>query len=131
MRDMIANARQGETQPTVPRTEIQRGLKGALPMMLSFVPFGLLLGAQASQKGFSVAEVPLMTGLNFGGGSEFAVIKLWTSPPHVLLIAAVAVLINSLPLALGAALAPSFQHPPHRVGLPAFFDSESAGVGKG
>jgi hypothetical protein len=44
-----------------------RGLRAAVPVMLGFVPFALVLGAQASQKGFSVAEVPLMTGLNFGG----------------------------------------------------------------
>src|SRR3712207_5663188 len=106
MRGMIANARQGDALPTVPRTEIQRGLKAVLPMMLSFVPFGLLLGAQASQKGLSVVEVPLMTGLNFGGGSEFAAVGLWTSPPLVLLIVAITLLINSRHLLMGATLAP-------------------------
>ncbi len=91
---MTAIARQGETQPTATRTEIQRGLKGALPMMLSFVPFGLLLGVQAGQEGLSGVEVPLMTGLNFGGGSEFAAVGLWTSPPLILLIVAITFLIN-------------------------------------
>lgn len=118
---MIANTRQGETYPTAPRTEIRRGLKAALPMMLSFVPFGLLLGAQASQKGFSVVEVPLMTGLNFGGGSEFAAVGLWTSPPLVLLIVAITFLINSRHLLMGAALAPYLKHLPKRRVLPALF----------
>src|SRR3712207_4539523 len=62
-----------------------------------------------------------MTGLNFGGGSEFAVIKLWTSPPHVLLIAAVTFLINSRHLLMGAALAPYLQHLPKRIAFPALF----------
>ena len=118
---MTANARQGETRPTAPRTEIQRGLKEALPMMLSFVPFGLLLGAQAGQKGFSVVEVPLMTGLNFGGGSEFAAVGLWTSPPLVLLIVAITFLFNSRHLLMGAALAPYLKHLPKRQVLPALF----------
>lgn len=63
-------------------------------MMLSFVPFGLLLGVQAGQEGLSGVEVPLMTGLNFGGGSEFAAVGLWTSPPLILLIVAITFLIN-------------------------------------
>ena len=62
-----------------------------------------------------------MTGLNFGGGSEFAVIKLWTSPPHVLLIAAVTFLVNSRHLLMGAALAPYIQHLPKRIAFPALF----------
>src|SRR5919199_896045 len=80
---------------TSARSEGWRGLMASVPVMIGFVPFAQVLGAQASQKGFSPAEVPLMTGLNFVGGSEFAVIKLWMSPPHVLLIVAVTLLINS------------------------------------
>ena len=121
MRGVIANARQGEALPTAPRTEIKRGLKAVLPMMLSFVPFGLLLGAQASQKGLSVVEVPLMTGLNFGGGSEFAAVGLWTSSPLVLLIVAITLLINSRHLLMGASLAPYLKHLPKRRVLPALF----------
>src|SRR5215218_9418286 len=121
MRVMIVNARQGDALPTVARTEIKWGLKAVLPMMLSFVPFGLLLGAQASQKGFSVVEVPLMTGLNFGGGSEFAAVGLWTSPPLVLLIVAITFLINSRHLLMGASLAPYLKHLPKRRVLPALF----------
>ena len=90
-------------------------------MMLSFVPFGLLLGAQAGQKGLSVVEVPLMTGLNFGGGSEFAAVGLWTSPPLILLIVAITFLINSRHLLMGAALAPHLKHLPKRRVLPALF----------
>jgi 4-azaleucine resistance transporter AzlC len=79
------------------------------------------LGAQATQKGLSAVEVPLMTGLNFGGGSEFAAIALWTSPPQVLLIVAITVLVNSRHLLMGAVLAPFLQHLPRRKVLPALF----------
>ncbi len=101
--------------------EMQRGLADALPVMAGFVPFALVLGAQATRKGFSVLEVPLLTGLNFGGGSEFAAIALWTSPPHVLLIAAIAFLVNSRHLLMGAVLAPYLRNLPKRKALPALF----------
>lgn len=94
--------------------EVRRGLKDAVPIMLGFVPFALVLGSQATQKRFSVAEVPLLTGLNFGGGSEFAALALWTSPPHVALIVAITFLVNSRHLLMGAALAPFLRHMPRR-----------------
>lgn len=101
--------------------DVRRGLRAALPLMIGFVPFALVLGAQAAQKGLSAVEVPLMTGLNFGGGSEFSAVELWTSPPHVLLIVAVTFLVNSRHLLMGAALAPYLKHLPWRKVLPALF----------
>jgi 4-azaleucine resistance transporter AzlC len=98
------------------RTQHQswRGLQASFPVMLGFIPFALVLGSQAAQKGFTALEVPLMTGLNFGGGSEFAAVELWTSPPNVLLIVAITFLVNSRHLLMGAALAPLIRHLPKR-----------------
>ncbi|WP_343239057.1 AzlC family ABC transporter permease [Stenotrophomonas sp. GD03993] len=78
--------------------------------MIGFIPFALVLGAQAAQKGLSALEVPLMTGLNFAGGSEFAAVELWTSPPHIALIVAITALVNSRHLLMGASLAPLLIH---------------------
>ena len=103
------------------RTEFFRGMRESVPVLLGTLPFALVLGAQAAQKGLSVIEVPLMTGLNFAGGSEFAAIQLWTSPPHLLLIAAVTLLINSRHLLMGAALTPWLHGLPKRNVLPALF----------
>lgn len=103
------------------RDEAWRGLRASLPVMLGFIPFALVLGAQATQKGLSVVEVALMTGLNFGGGSEFTAMSLWTSPPHVLLIVAMSALVNSRHILMGAALAPYLRHLPRRRALPALF----------
>ncbi|KES12616.1 putative branched-chain amino acid permease (azaleucine resistance), partial [Snodgrassella alvi SCGC AB-598-O02] len=50
-----------------PRHEMKRGLIAALPIMLSFVPFALLLGAQAVQKGITSGQITLMAGINFAG----------------------------------------------------------------
>lgn len=98
--------------------EAMRGLRSAVPVMVGFVPFALVLGAQARLKGFSAVEVPLLTGINFAGGSEFAAIDLWTSPPHLLLLAGVALLVNSRHVLMGAALTPYLQNLPRRRVLP-------------
>lgn len=108
-------------ESTTTHEEAKRGLRASLPMMLGFIPFALVLGAQATQKGLSIFEVPLMTGLNFGGGSEFTAMRLWTSPPHVLLIVAMSALVNSRHILMGAALAPYLRHLSKRQALPALF----------
>lgn len=107
--------------PRASTHEFSRGFLAAIPVMIGFVPFGLLLGTQAAQKGLSTPELMLMTGLNFGGGSEFAAISLWTSPPHVLTIVFVSLLVNSRHLLMGASLAPSLSHLPRRRALLALF----------
>lgn len=109
------------TWPAPTRGELQRGFTAALPVMAGFVPFALVLGAQAARKGFGTLDVPLMTGLNFGGGSEFAAVGLWTSPPQIVLIVAITFLVNSRHLLMGAALAPLIRHLPGRKALAALF----------
>lgn len=103
------------------RTEFRRGIADVLPAVLGVLPFALLLGAQASKKGMTPVEVALMTGLNFAGGSEFAAIELWDSPPPALLIVAITFLINSRHILMGAALAPFLRHVPLRKALPSLF----------
>ncbi|MBM7142291.1 AzlC family ABC transporter permease [Acinetobacter sp. 105-3] len=101
--------------------EFQRGMKQAIPVMLGFIPFALVLGAQAVSKGFNLLEVPLMTGLNFGGGSEFTAVNLWTTPPQILLIVMMSILVNSRHILMGAALAPYLSNLPKRKALPTLF----------
>ncbi len=95
-----------------PPSDFKRGIVEAAPVVAAVLTYGLMLGAQATQKGLRLLEVPLMTGSNYAGGSEFAAIGLWASPPPVLLIAAVTLLINSRHLVMGAALAPHLGHLP-------------------
>jgi len=90
--------------------EMKRGFKASIPVVLSFIPFALLFGTQATQKGLSHLEIPLMTGLNFGGGSEFAAISVWTSTPQFWLIVGISVLVNIRHILMGAAFAPYMQH---------------------
>ncbi|MCA0027578.1 MULTISPECIES: AzlC family ABC transporter permease [unclassified Mesorhizobium] len=102
-------------------SEFRRGVASCAPVLFGTIPYALVLGAQATQRGLSTAELSLLTGLNFAGGSEFAAIQLWTSPPHVLLIIAITFLVNSRHLLMGAALAPFLRDLPRRKVFSALF----------
>jgi len=101
--------------------EFKRGIKTSIPMLLGIIPFALVLGTQATQKGFSHLEVPLFTGLNFAGGSEFAVLEVWTNPPNFLVLIFITFLVNSRHLLMGASLVPYLRHLPNRQVFPALF----------
>ncbi|PBC21231.1 MULTISPECIES: AzlC family ABC transporter permease [unclassified Mesorhizobium] len=58
------------------RSEFRRGVASCAPVLLGTIPYALVLGAQAAQKGLSTLELSMMTGLNFAGGSEFAATAL-------------------------------------------------------
>lgn len=110
-----------ETAGNGSESEFRRGVASCAPVLLGTIPYALVLGAQATQKGLSTVELSVMTGLNFAGGSEFAAIQLWTSPPHILLIVAITFLVNSRHLLMGAALAPFLRELPRRKVFPALF----------
>lgn len=100
---------------------VLRGMSDALPLLLGTAPYALVLGAQARAKGFALFEVPMLTGLNFAGASDFAAIQIWSSPPPILVIVGITFLINSRHLLMGAVLSPVLQgHKARRV-LPALF----------
>lgn len=101
--------------------EFRRGIRESLPVLIGFLPIALVLGAQAAAKGFLPWQVPLMTGANFAGGSEFVAVGLWSVPPDLLLIAAMTLLVNSRHLLMGAALAPLVRHIPARKIFPSLF----------
>ena len=111
----------GGNGPTRAAPEVMRGVSTSLPVLSAVVAYGLVFGAQAAQKGLHLLEVPLMTGSNYAGGSEFAAVGLWASPPPVLVIVAVTLLINSRHLVMGAALTPHIQHLPRWKALVVLF----------
>jgi 4-azaleucine resistance transporter AzlC len=105
-----------------PRNEFRRGVLAIAPLLIGAIPFGLVLGAQAAQKGLSFVEVALMCGLNFAGGSEFVAIELWRNPPALLLIAGMTFLVNSRHLLMGATFEPHMRNlPPRKALLTLFF----------
>jgi 4-azaleucine resistance transporter AzlC len=74
--------------------------------MVSVIPFGLILGAAAADKGLSPLEMILMSGLVFAGGSQFVAVGLWQHAIPILAIVASTALINSRHLLMGAAIEP-------------------------
>lgn len=90
------------------------GIKTGFPLLLAFIPVAFMLGAEAAQKDFSSVLIMFLTAVNFAGGSEFAAIELWTSPPAVLFIIFVTLMVNSRHIIMGATLAPHIKHLPKR-----------------
>lgn len=123
MRSMKPPRRHAHDTPGQASTWAQccAGAAASVPVLFGVIPFGLVLGAQAAQKGLTPYEVPLLTGLNFAGGSEFAALGLWNVPPPFLLIMAVTFLVNSRMLVMGAAMTPFLHHLPKRKVLPSLF----------
>ena len=108
-------------------SEIVRGMLRAAPVAPAIAAYGLVFGAQATQKGLSFWEVPLMTGSNYAGGSEFAAINVWSAPPPIVLIVALTLLINSRHIIMGATLTPFIRHYPRgRALLLLFFMSDES-----
>jgi len=58
--------------------QFARGARTFLPLAVSVAAYGLIWGVLAGQAGLSVAEVALMSGLVFGGASQFVALDLWT-----------------------------------------------------
>lgn len=102
-------------------SEFKRGIRETLPITIGMIPFALILGAQAAQKGMSALETMLMMGINFAGGSEFAAVGAWANPIPIVLIWSLTLMINSRHILMGAALAPYIRHLPKRKLLPTLF----------
>ena len=85
--------------------EFRAGVVTVLPAAVAVIPFGLLLGARAAEKGLSSAEIFLMCATVFAGSAQFVVIDLWTSPASWAFIALTTLLVNVRHVLMGASLA--------------------------
>ena len=77
-----------------PISEFRAGLLLILPAGLAVIPFALLLGAAAAQKGLTPLETGLMSTMVFAGGSQFVAVDLWTHPAPWLALGFAALLVN-------------------------------------
>lgn len=85
--------------------EFRQGAWAVIPAVVAVIPFGLLLGALAAQKGLSPLEVGLMSGLVFAGSAQLVAIDLWTEPAPWMLLGLTALTINARHLMMSASLA--------------------------
>ena len=80
------------------------GVRDMLPLALTVIPFGFLMGNLASEKGLSVAETVLMSMTVFAGASQFAAVDIWWEPVPVLTLVLTVFLINLRHVLMGASL---------------------------
>lgn len=90
--------------PASPRADFVAGLVVTLPAIVAAVPFAVLLGALAAEKGLSPLETGLMSALVFAGSAQFVALDAWTTPPPWLLLAAVTLVVNLRHVFMGASL---------------------------
>ncbi len=64
-------------KPASPRQELTDGLIAAFPVTASLLPFALLLGALAAEKGISTLESGLMSALVLAGSGQYAAVNTW------------------------------------------------------
>lgn len=88
--------------------EFRQGTVAVLPAAVAVVPFGLLLGALAAQKGLSTLEVALMSSLVFAGSAQMVAVDIWREPAPWLLLGLATLTINLRHLMMGASLSRHF-----------------------
>jgi 4-azaleucine resistance transporter AzlC len=88
------------------RAELRAGAATVLPAVIAVVPFALLYGGLAAQKGMSVLEVVLTSALVFAGSAQMVAVDSWTHPAPWALVTVSTLLINARHLLMGASLAP-------------------------
>ena len=75
------------------QAHFRRGATDIFPVLFSAVPFGLVFGALAAEKGVAFDQVILMSALMYAGASQMVAVELWGFPPPfwTILIAVLAV----------------------------------------
>jgi 4-azaleucine resistance transporter AzlC len=97
-----------------PRTgnwsELLRGFRDILPIIIATIPFGMVFGALAANKELSFAEGVLMSGAVYGGASQFVALEFWTHPLPFWTILLSALAVNLRHVLYSAALGRRMNH---------------------
>jgi 4-azaleucine resistance transporter AzlC len=94
-------------------SEFRRGALRFMPVAISVAAYGLVWGVLAGQKGLTLAEVALMSGLVFAGASQFVALDMWQADALPIASIVVATLIVNLRLVLmSATMRPLVAHLP-------------------
>ena len=100
---------------------VMRGARRALPIGLSGIPEGLVLGVLAGRAGLTVGEVLLMSSLVFAGSSQFVAISMWANPVPVLAIVATTLVVNLRHILMGLTLRPWYAKLPAPLAFGSYF----------
>ena len=100
---------------------VLRGARRALPIGLSGIPFGLVLGVLAGRAGLTTVEVLLMSSLVFAGSSQLVAISMWANPVPVIAIVATTLLVNLRHVLMGLTLRPWYAKLPGPLAFGTYF----------
>ncbi len=85
-----------------------RGAVANIPLAVSAVTYGGVLGVLSAQKGVTWAEMSAMNVLMFAGSAQFVMVDMWQEPLSVLAVAMAVFIVNLRYLLIGASLQPVF-----------------------
>ncbi|MGB3719815.1 MAG: branched-chain amino acid ABC transporter permease [Proteobacteria bacterium] len=100
----MAGAHPPGLKPRSAWDEFGQGTFAILPAAIAVIPFALLLGALAAQKGLSPLEVGLMSSLVFAGSSQMVAVDIWRDPAPWALLGLTTLTINLRHVMMGASL---------------------------
>ncbi len=100
--------------PTTVRSAVRDGIVAMAPLALGVAPFGLVVGATASEEGLSALQAAGLSLGVFAGASQLAAIDLLGSGAPLLVVIATALVINLRMVMYSASLAPHVRELPRR-----------------
>jgi 4-azaleucine resistance transporter AzlC len=87
------------------------GIRATLPLLPAMVAFAMVFGALAAQRGFSVAETTVMSGIVYAGMLQLIAVGVWPdqlTPGALLSLVILTLTVNSRFLLMSAAMRPWF-----------------------
>lgn len=95
-----------------PYSSLHKGAIANIPLAVSAITYGGVLGVLSAQKGVTWAEMSAMNILMFAGSAQFVMVDMWQAPLSVAAISASVFIINLRYLLIGASLQPVFHGRP-------------------
>jgi len=89
-------------------SSLYKGAVANIPLAISAIVYGGVLGVLSAQKGVTWAEMSAMNILMFAGSAQFVMVDMWQAPLSVAAIAISVFIINLRYLLIGASLQPVF-----------------------
>lgn len=89
--------------------QCRNGARANIPLAVSAMTYGGVLGVLSGQQGVSWAELMAMNLLLFAGSAQFVMVEMWGEPLPVIEIGLAVMVINLRYLLIGASLQPVFQ----------------------
>ncbi len=103
---MIKN--KSATSHTRKGSSLYRGAIANIPLAISGITYGGVLGVLSAQNGVTWAEMSAMNILMFAGSAQFIMVDMWQAPLSVAAISTAVFIINLRYLLIGASLQPVF-----------------------